>query len=432
MQGGLLGNVPDEIHSTDSAITVPNGAIHQPVQPTALLASVGTASASATKTQKTTSYTKIAKRYAWRVTATWIWVHIFAATFGGNRSVDSFEEFAIRSLMSLLSRLRFTPANPTYLPTVLKWTWLLLINGFSLLKLFGFGFYVLGFPALALWLIAFRDVHRAATAVPAVPVPESRPGLHISNSEMPVRKIVIISLCGWGLLYGGSGTRRPDVARCRSGRDLAVAGQIVYSFRQARPAEDEEFLAAQSIGNWGITYANRALQQIETHPPMTAAVTLTSQKLAKPILRFYRFLSLFFRGGRGRERAAMLILLDYLSTVTMLAASAIVFWSLTFRMVTPTLRFSEALWISAQHALPGLPSTADIGLPWWCHLGAGITSLLLFVVYVGIAASLLPSRQKRMISVSTTSYRLFRRAFLLVSKYVKRLASVDVAIRTKQ
>jgi|SRR5664279_1833320 len=88
-------------------------------------------------------------------------------------------------------------------------------------------------------------------------------------------------------------------------------------------------------------------------------------------------------------------------------------------MVTPAA--AEALWLSASHFVPGVVTAATASLPRWCSLGAGLTSWLLFVIYIGIAASALPIKQRRMISTVVPAYTMFRKAFLLIARNIRTL-----------
>jgi hypothetical protein len=69
----------------------------------------------------------------------------------------------------------------------------------------------------------------------------------------------------------------------------------------------------------------------------------------------------------------------------------------------------DALLLGASHFLPGIViSGTKPALPLWAQLGPALTAWILFVLFVGPAASLLPLRQKVYVERLEESYRIYQ------------------------
>jgi hypothetical protein len=109
----------------------------------------------------------------------------------------------------------------------------------------------------------------------------------------------------------------------------------------------------------------------------------------------FRLLAQLIRGQQAKNRLYLLILSDYVISFLVLGAAANLFWAIMAKISIPSPKPSLAslLLICLNYFLPnaGQPA-AQFDLPIWVRLGPAIAAFILFVLFVGAAASLLPSR----------------------------------------
>jgi hypothetical protein len=118
------------------------------------------------------------------------------------------------------------------------------------------------------------------------------------------------------------------------------------------------------------------------------------------IIRFYRRILLrvarWGRSAKGKRRLYMLILAEYIVSLVVVTLAAIFFWALLISIsASESVPLADALSLSTEGFFPpigGTESTPDI--PFWARIGPSATSFLLFVLYIGLASSLVRDRQR--------------------------------------
>jgi hypothetical protein len=185
------------------------------------------------------------------------------------------------------------------------------------------------------------------------------------------------------------------------------------AFKRATPLTEEDLVLAnglEKIGFVGISDTTRL-------KPAAKPTVMFGLKAEKFYKWMYFYLALLLRGKRGKDRVAMYILAEYVAFLILLAFSAVLFWSLSIRLTgTPIVSLRDALLLGASHFLPGIViSGTKPALPLWAQLGPALTAWILFVLFVGPAASLLPLRQEVYVKRLEGSYRIFRK-FALIFK----------------
>jgi len=129
-------------------------------------------------------------------------------------------------------------------------------------------------------------------------------------------------------------------------------------------------------------------------------------------------LSRLFRGPKAQERISVFVLAEFISSLILVAASAILFWALTLKAVFPAiLSLSSCFQLSLSYFLPGVGTAyTSASIPLWIKVGAAATAWVLLVLYVGPASSLLPDRQRATINGLSESYRLYRRVIVSLGR----------------
>src|SRR5579863_1712735 len=108
-----------------------------------------------------------------------------------------------------------------------------------------------------------------------------------------------------------------------------------------------------------------------------------------------------------------------------LALSAFLFWALVIRtdpLPAEAVSLTTALRLSASHFLPGIGEVFPVSLPWWLEFTPGLTSWVLFVVYIGPVGAALPVRQEaflKQIAPLHNRFRVIPKLWHLYRKYMK-------------
>jgi hypothetical protein len=334
------------------------------------------------------------KKHSWRFTATYIWLHLLCRLFFGFDALTAMERNVTEHLVSMLAAVGFAPAHAQYLPLVFKITWLLITTAFSLPQLFGFVLYVLTMPIWLPLVVIFHDAVREARSKPANP---QLAGLRPLERKLPVMPIFVTLLAGWLLLYG-AGTTKLQIA---PGLTLAVLILCYASYKavlQAKPFGDVEIQSLKRIVYVGFSYVDAELTRLEEREgrPQKAEL-IVDMTFTRWSEWFFRQTMLFFRGKRGQDRIAALVLLDYIFMLLFLGLISLAVWALVLRIWTAPTAIEPLLAVqyAASKFLPGMPAVQlPVAVPWWFGFGPSLTAWILFGLYVGPASSLLASRQK--------------------------------------
>jgi hypothetical protein len=371
------------------------------------------------------------KSWAWRCTASYVWLHWLLFILVDADVIRGLEGKTTAHVVDVLSSFGFAPVNADYLPRVLRWVWVLLITGFSPLQVaLGLPLYIVSFPLTTLAYLLFRKVLKVAQSNPP---PQSRPGLRPKRSDVPLATLASCLLLGWLILYGSSSSRRPILV------GLALSGVLFVTlayqaFERVGPSEETDTAV---LGDWasrGLQTVANLSQKAVSAPPKTklevaSALRVNGLLFEKP----YRCATFFFRGNRGKGRVALIILAEYVVSLLFLAVSAVLFWAFVMRAMAPPEAISlvESVRMSAAHFLPGMkPPSSPYSLPWWVEFGPATTAWVLFVLYVGPAASALPRQQEDFIRRMQPTYRVFRKITLLWGKYRRSMESAGRGLTT--
>jgi hypothetical protein len=349
-----------------------------------------------------------AKPYSWRVTAAYFWVTAIAAVIGLGGTVAGTEDLLFKWLSAALAVVGFEPANQRYLEAVLKILWVLTITNFRLLGLLGLAAYILSIPV---WLPATYFINRYLSASGSEPLTarnvrrsEDRP----FDRPFPLVTAFMILLAGWFVLYGGSsqwGQILPGIIL--SGLLLvSLSFQLFLRVRPVRIRNAGAFSKFTDVGE-------RLLAQYPVVPTKQyqQADEIKGEMI---IMRFFRRwstrLAVVLRRPRTRDAAAALVFADYIGSLVIITVVAIVFWSLTISVAAnEPIPLLPALQASIAYLIPGLGGQApELPVPYWTRVGSAVTGWVLFVLYIGPAASVLPERQKVVLAELAIAQRRFR------------------------
>lgn len=343
------------------------------------------------------------KRFFWRATASLIWLHVIAHWYSHKGRLFYFERQFFISLESGLAASSFTPSNPHYFAIFLKLAWLSLLSGFSVIEaLWYVTLYVPFFPfsmGFILWRgNAWRKEMEQKKMVGGLARPAPR---HTYTLRL------IALMLAWLLLYGRSHERIPQLV------GIVIVGALLLD----RASSAFAFAGSIETAKSGILDALILLNQQTNAAELIDETKVTPRAILKLKLFcfrswywFLRFLYGITRGKKGRNRAALVILIQYVYALLLLGLVAIFFWSLIIRFNVNSSGFgiSVAFLASAGRVFPGLSSPAGLKIPLWIDLGSSMTAWLLFVVYAGPAASVFPTVQAAYIKLIADSYAIIR------------------------
>lgn len=303
------------------------------------------------------------------------------------------ESATANKVVTLLASMGFAPTNAANLPMVFIATWLLFITAFKPLQLFiGLPLYVIFAPFAFLIVTVFHKFWKAVREKPRadtlqVPIPKRR---------FPLASLTIALIFGWLLLYGGSFARGPNIVGC------VVSGVlfVTLSYRalgKISPIDERDMASIAVRAAFGKQNIRNMCQKALDNPPKDRRQVAAQLRWARLAMSLNRRIRVVFRGRRGKDRIAMIMLGEYILFLLLLAASAILFWAFALKVAVTSqqvLSLTTALTISASHFLPAINTSSPISLPWWAQFGPALTSWVLFVVYIGPVSSALPVRQE--------------------------------------
>jgi hypothetical protein len=331
------------------------------------------------------------KKIAWRATATVYWMWLIVGLLLGSKFVNLLASTGIVRFGAFLSAIGFAPVHSEYLPRILQFGWLLSLVGFKPLELLGLIIYIYIAPLTLLGYLLFKDYAKDIDATPT-----AKKGMRPPKVRRPSLTIVGLLLLGWFALYGEASARRPLIAGAiLSGLlFLLLAGR---AFQRVKPP-------TYPNGSDPLSADERFTMTFVTSAPETIAKAVAAKKKSELIgnlfiyqkLRsIWRRLALLMRGQAGRNRLHLLLLLDYVVSLLVLGVAALFFWATTAKLAGAPTTSSLATFVRvcASYFLPNIKSPSITPeLPLWVQLGSSITAFILFVLFVGAAASLLPSR----------------------------------------
>jgi hypothetical protein len=362
------------------------------------------------------------KAWAWRASATYIWICFGAIPFGQYEQVRNVSGLGLALLREGLARVGFSPTDPSYFPSVVKFTWLQALTRASPIEIGGFFVYVLGFPLVVVFGFLGSRVFKHTHAETAN-LGTSSGATSKRRRRTPLLTVALAGLIAWFLLYGDSTAFRVMMA----GLPFAglLFGVLFYRFfRRVKPIGEEEAALLRRLEEWAFTFLKVAGETI----PSTKAEIAMYRWTGGWAHRAYRRLAILVRGRRGRDRISIYVLLEYALSAIMLGVTAVAFWALVIRCaVAPsTLSMSEAIRLAAAHFLPGLPmALGNVTPPFWTSVAIGTTAWLLFVIVLAPAGSVLPTRQAAHAKRLAITYKAFRATTLRLGQFIAWLDRSD-------
>ncbi|MFZ0863666.1 MAG: hypothetical protein WCA27_13480 [Candidatus Sulfotelmatobacter sp.] len=227
--------------------------------------------------------------------------------------------------------------------------------------------------------------------------------------------VAVSLLVAWFLLYGGSSSRRPNLVGC------VISGVVFLAFAyraldKTSPVDEQDTAVFAQWALRGVVIMRNAAQRAIDNPPKNKLEAASALRTNGFLIQPFRYLTVVFRGRRGRDRIAMIVLVEYIVFLVILAVSAILFWALAMRTAIPSgqiISLRTALRLSASHFLPGITELSPVPLPWWAEFGPSLTSWVLFVVYIGAVGAALPVRQEAFLKHLTPLHKTFRKVVQL-------------------
>jgi hypothetical protein len=399
--GGNLPNAPNSGVTSPAAVAISST---PPALPSA------TARAKGARRQ---NLLKQLKRSTWRLTALYLWLKFVVDGVSSRAPFHSAEEATVRHLTSYLSSVGFTPGNPDYVLPLLKFGWLLTITGMSLWQFAGWWIYLAIYPLSILFFYVFYEQLRGGQVPPSEGL--SKPQ---GKAILPIALGLSVA---WFLLFGTSTSSKPILVGAFL-TALIFLSLAVRAFQRARPVTEKDI----EFGTWVQKLGMSAVAdktRLKPENKGAAAVHLKFERFHKGLLLWFVYC---FRGRRGRDRMAMYILVEYVVFLMLLACSAVLFWGLAIRVTNPAaLSLRQALVVSASHFLPGMPvPDGSTSLPLWTHLGPSLTAWILFVLFIGPAASLLPARQAVYATQVEEKCRVFRALIIQIGKRIRTISEI--------
>ena len=354
------------------------------------------------------------KKIAWRVTATGYWLWWIISFCLGSELLHRFSSAMMVRLVGFLSSVGFTPTHSEYLPKILRFGWLLTIVGFNPIELLGLWIYVYIAPlTLLLYFILKdygKDLRKAQT---------EKKGLRPPKVRRPAVTTFSLLLLGWFVVYGETSSRRTLMAGAiLSGLlFLSLASRTFQRVRPPMHTNPEKTGIAEMIAMPLFTGAADAVTKAAN--AKAKSEMLGSLFIYQKARFIWRNLALLLRGEAGRNRLYLLLLADYVISFLVLGTAAILFWAILDKTlsVPATHSLSTFIHLSSSYLMPNIKSPlSGENLPLWAQMGSSITSFVLFVLFVGAAASLLPSRYSAYAERLKNRYRVNRKFALAFKK----------------
>ena len=380
------------------------------------------------------------KSYAWRITAAYLWISWLISFFGFRGIEDDVKSRILRQIVSLFSTIGFSPVNDTYLPTIFKIGWMILITAFNPIELFlGFWLYVLFFPLLVLGGGAFKvwgyvsqgdskltksveQAHAASNgkkrSIKGLAGPKGR-------SRIQVFALSLFSLFAWFLLFGGASARLPLIlGACLSGWVFWYAMmRLVRLAKISLEDPNTPYHSLRRIAGFLVKTAENMMKNpFSTKQEIEHSIT--GHKLARWVCK--RIANLL-GATLNENKISSLILADYGLSLIFVGASAILFWALVIKAVAVTMPLYDCLYFSVSYFLPNIQLTGvSDALPLWTKLGPAVTAWVLFVLYIGPVGEVVPDRQKQAVERFNQTYKIYRQHLRRLNRNLQKMRRIKV------
>lgn len=349
------------------------------------------------------------KKYLWRITGVYCWIVFVSWLFGDDSWLVGTRAFFFRWLMSHLTAVGLAPRSPGRLFFVVKVCWVLVVSEFKFWHVVGLVLYIFSFPFLMLSVYTFRGVLKSAA--PYAFAEQKPPGLGVRRRTWP---LVTVSICGlvcWYSLYGDATTVRaamPGVVF-----SLCLFLLLGYrAFQRVKPTSFADAFVLNRVESTLLTFVSGMENSFDENMKKPKSAIVGALWTYKWQRKLSVWTGAFLRGKRGRDRVSMIILLEFVFSLLVLGASAVIFWGILIRCIAmPVLSLSRGVLVAAEHFVPNFqvpPLGATI--PMWANLGASVTAVILFVIYVAAVASILPGKQQGYVERTSLAYARIRTA----------------------
>lgn len=369
------------------------------------------------------------KKITWRVTAGGYWLWWIIAVLLGSEFLNRFSSAMITKLVGFLSSIGFAPSHSEHLPKILRYGWLLTIVGFKPIELVGLMIYIYAAPLTLLLYFVFKGYGKDLGLAQA-----GKKGLRPPKVRRPALTIFSLLLLGWFLLYGEANSRRALVAGAILSGSLFLS-LATRTFQRVRPPMNPNLERAGLGETAGLPLFKGAKDAIEKAKNAKVKSDLIASLLIYRKARYvWRNLALLMRGEPGRNRLYLLLLADYVVSFLVLGTAAVLFWAIVAKSVSVPTSFSltDFVHLSSSYLMPNIKShLGDGNLPLWVEMGSSITSFILFVLFVGAAASLLPSRYSVYADRLTKRYQCNRKFALCFKLTVLALEKIKQSKPTR-
>jgi hypothetical protein len=332
-------------------------------------------------------------------------------------TLSKIEQFTGGTILRFLFKVGFAPANESYFFTILKAIWILGITEFSILQMLGLAFYILVSPFAWFLVILFRDSidHEAQNQAKK------------QQKKRPVQAASFTVLLAWFLLYGNSNGELPLLLGLTA-TGIFLLSRLYTAFSYARPIDSTE--AKGLFYTVTVSIANQITDKVKKNDFKNKVEIRFFLKSLATLDFFLRRAVILLRGRQGRSRAALLVLLQYVSNVTFLGVASVLFWAISIRVgqLPHYVSLADAYKISMSHIFPGISAPQGYTIPWILEAGISASSWILLVVYLGPAASMFPILQENYMKLIESHYKLLRTCFRLVRVQSRTLRRIETRL----
>jgi hypothetical protein len=369
------------------------------------------------------------KKIAWRITAAGYWSWWLIRFLLGSEFLSRLSSGLMTKLVGFLSSVGFAPSHSEHLPKILRYGWLLTIVGFKSFELMGLAIYIYTAPLILLLYLFFRGYGKDLRAAQTV-----KKGLRPPRVRRPALTTFSLLLLGWFVLYGEANSRNAlIVGAVLSGcLFLSLASRTFQRVRPPIHPNPEKQSLGEAIGLPLFTGAQEAIEKAKK--AKTKSDVIGSLFMYRKASSIWRNLALLIRGEQGRNRLYLVLLTDYVVSFLVLGAAAVLFWAIVAKTVSvpTTSALTTFIHLSSSYLMPNIKSPVALeSLPLWVEMGSSVTSFVLFVLFVGAAASLLPSRYAAYADRVSKRYQANRKYALCFKVTARALEKIKLSKPTR-